>query len=259
MDRNEIIKKYARSDEEKLLLARICDLASAAQKQWRCVFSEFLTPAEQALIGRVTELNREVESAFFGGFDGAERKILALWPDAYTAPAPEEVPIDVVEIEIRFAEITHRDILGSLMGLQIQRNRVGDILDTLEKPAFLCLRSMTPFILENLTKIGRNGVKLSLGEIKAPPEQRYSEIRATVASLRLDSILAECFGLSRTKAADLVRSGIAQLNWEPADDVSREIREGDRLSLRGYGKAIVAEVGGESRKGRRYVTLHRLK
>ena len=137
MDRNSLIKKYARSDEEKLLLSHVCDLADRAQTQWRCVCTEFLTPAEQVFLERVTEIRREVEVMFWGGYDGAERRIMVLYPDEYSKPDLLDIPVDILEIKTRGGGITHRDILGSLMGLQIQRNRIGDILDKHTPPLFM--------------------------------------------------------------------------------------------------------------------------
>ena len=259
MDRNSLIKKYARSDEEKLLLSHVCDLADRAQTQWRSVCTEFLTPAEQVFLERVTEIRREVEVMFWGGYEGAERRIMVFYPDEYSKPDLLDIPVDILEIKTRGGGITHRDILGSLMGLQIQRNRIGDILDKHTPPLFMCHRDVSIFVMQNLEKIGRNGVEIAYGEIRALPEQEYDEHTVTVASVRLDSVVGEAFGISRTKAADKIRSGAVQVNWETADNTAMELKEGDSISLRGSGKAVLSEIGGTSKKGRVFLKIRVLK
>ena len=159
----------------------------------------------------------------------------------------------------QFARLTHRDVLGAVMGLGIERELVGDILPASDTARIICDAKIADFIVNNLTMIGAVGVKTALSDLAAipPREERTKEIRATVASLRLDSIAAAGFGISRSRAADDIAADKVKLNWQSAASASKTIKEGDVLSMRGRGRVEVTEVRGQTKKGRTVVVLNR--
>ena len=249
-----LVKKYGCGLEHKQLLSRIIDLAELAEKRAKPCYTGFLTPADQAFLLKITELNTVCRLEFYGGYPQAERKRAVVKP---MYECEEEVPpISVLAIECK-EKIGHRDILGSVMALGIKRDRVGDIIDGCTPPMLICDSGISPLIIEELKRVGRAGVKVHYTVIDNVPEPESVIRTATVASLRLDSIAAEGFRISRSKAADLIKSGIAQLNWSPCDNISASIAEGDKISLRGYGKIEVKKVGAQSKKGRTFVTIAR--
>ena len=159
----------------------------------------------------------------------------------------------------QFARLSHRDVLGALMGLGIERDRLGDLLVTNDSVKIICDSKMVAYLLTNLTKIGAVGVtceKSALEEI-APKEERCKEIRATVASLRIDSIAAAGFGSSRSRAAADIAADKVKLNWQAVKSASQTVKEGDIISMRGRGRLEIAEIRGQTKKGRTVVVLKR--
>ena len=144
------------------------------------------------------------------------------------------------------------------MGLGVERSSIGDILITSDTAKIICDIKIADFLCENLTAIGAAHVAAERAELEeiAPREERTKEIRATVASLRLDAIAAG-FGISRSRAADDISSDKVKLNWQSAGSASKNVRQGDVLSMRGRGRVEVTEVRGQTKKGRTVVVLHR--
>lgn len=241
--------------EEKQLLIRARDLAERAERQYCACFTPFLTPAEQALLQRVYGCSQDVALSFQGGYPEAERKMAVFTPVEFYGEIP--LPIDVLALEHKGDPLGHRDILGALMALGIKRDRIGDILDGCQPQLVLCDSTLTDYIISELKKAGRTSLEVRRGEITAPAEADYTEQTGTVASLRLDSIVAEGFRISRTKAAEQIKRGLVQLNWMPCEDCSRKIKAGDRISLRGSGKIELVDTGKQSRKGRTFITIRR--
>ena len=141
----------------------------------------------------------------------------------------------------------------------LERYCIGDIIATKELARILIDKKVADYFLSNLTHIGEARVAVSLGDLSsiAPKEERVKEIRATVASLRLDSIAASGFGMSRSKAADEIKAEKIKLNWQTAKNASQSIKQGDILSMKGRGRLEVAAIHGETKKGRIAVLLRR--
>ena len=238
---------------------RLCDLADNTTRTNRQNSTTFLTPAEIAEAKRFCHARRDVRYIFSGGFDGAERMRLFFLPDYISEEDfPLEDNIAAIYAKCPFGNPSHRDWLGSLMGLGIKRETVGDILALGDEGYILCTPQIADFICDNLTKIGRLGVKcreVPLSDIRVP-EPVFDVVSGTVASLRADTVLSLAFGISRTKVSDLIRDGKFSLDHTEELSPSREICEGALLSLRGYGRAKLAGIGGMSKKGRQFIELH---
>ena len=156
-------------------------------------------------------------------------------------------------------ELTHRDNQGSLVGLGIRRELLGDILVREDGADIIALADIAEFILMNYYKAGRTNLSLSQHTISEliVPQQKRTTITDTVASLRLDSVIASAFGLSRGKAAEAIGRGIVFVNHVEVTKPDFQVSEGDKLTLRGKGKACLLEVGGRSRKDRQYITIEK--
>ena len=200
-----------------------------------------------------------LRSLFYGGYEGAERVILLNLPEY--ADLEGENPLQVVRVKIseRGRSLTHRDYLGSLIGLGMKREMIGDILVRDDGADIIVLEEIADFILQNYCKAGR--VSLSLEKLDISqlivPKARVREITDTVASLRLDNIVASAFSLSRAKAAEAISRGIVFVNHMEMVKPDFQVKEGDKISLRGKGKACLREIGGRSRKDRQYIVIER--
>lgn len=247
----DFTSKYTDNDEEKILLRRLCDCLLKSEKTYSAVYSHFLTPAEQALAEKVDEFRGVLR--FEGGYEDAERRLCRMAKDEYCQD--DGVPIRLYKVHAPQAELSHRHILGSLMGLGIKREMIGDIQASGDMAYFFCHKSVADFVGLNLTKIGRYHVTVCEVDIAALAEPKTENRKINVSSLRLDSVAAECFGLSRTKAAELVKQGVVSVNWLSCTDTARMLKEGDKISLRGKGKARIGAVSGVSKKGRLFLEI----
>ena len=155
--------------------------------------------------------------------------------------------------------LTHRDFLGSLMGLGLTRGTIGDILVTESQCQVLALPKTAAFLLSDWESAGRVKLKtasLPLEELEIPA-QTCKEIRDTVSSLRLDNVLAAGFSVSRGRAAEAVEKGAVQVNWAVCQKPDKPVAAGDTITCRGMGKCVLDSVGGPTKKGRLPVVIRR--
>jgi len=259
MLKNTIIERTAQDPEDRLLLARIWDKYEQTQRKNIPGVTVFLSPREQQLAHHM--LNAAgIRSGyvFDGGYEDAERKILVFLPDWMEEPAGDEL----VFLRAAFhgdESLTHRDILGSLMGLGVTRERVGDILVSPHSADITASPSLREFFLREWDQAGR--VKLTVTEIRRDelsiPQTQVKVIRDTVSSLRLDAVAATAFSMSRGRAAELIAAGKVSLDHIPCLKGDKTVGEGAIISARGFGKARLAQVGGLSKKGRTGITIER--
>ena len=238
--------------EEQELLKRAEDLGRRCMRKWEATHTGFLTPAEQQLLKTWFHPEPGCMLRFDGGYDEAERCIALFCPEEMTDEGGSE--LCAVHYRAYFGQPGHRDYLGALLASGISRDRVGDILINGEDAWVFCL----PGILGHLLSIDRIGrITVRGEEIRAEevpvPKRVTREVSFTVMSMRTDAVAAGMFHLSRSRCADLIREGLLSLNYSVCEKTDAEVREGDVLSLRGYGKGRVAELGGNSRKGRQFV------
>ena len=192
----------------------------------------------------------------FGGKEDCERKVAFFLPYYL-----EETDFDIGEIikavRIRsyFGKPVHRDYLGAVLGLGIERDRIGDLLVFDDTAYLFCLSPVVSVLLQELEKVGRVSVKseqVALSDVPIP-ERKVKKITFTVKSLRLDAVTGDMFGVSRTLAAELIREGAVTLNYSICEKVDATVKEGDTLSVRGKGKGRISQIGGRSRKDRLFV------
>ena len=243
-------------ESSSMLIAHMDDLANKAVKTG-CAASKFLTPAEAQSISNSFSQRRDVTLTFEGGFEGAERT-RAVFTNPDWGKYERDDLLTALKISHRPQDsLGHRDILGALMGLGIERDTIGDIVVSDELTALVCLPDLSGYIADNLTKAGRIGISVSEISLDNMParEEELTIKTDTVASLRLDAVLCVAFGLPRTKAAELITAGYVSLNHQTCLRPDKEISEYALLSVRGYGRAKLLEIGGESRKGRTFIQI----
>ncbi len=245
--------------EEKLLLALAEDKARQCEHNQILTHTGFLSLAEQAILERA-----QPQGLLWGGYEDAERKLLLFlpeWMEREDALQGEDCPLAVLRVTLAKGApaLTHRDYLGSLLALGVERSVAGDILVREGGADIVVLRDMAVFLQQNWTQAGRAALQtevLPLSELRQAA-YRVVEKRDTVASLRLDSVLAAMFSLSRGNAQEAVRQGLVAVNGRLAVKPDSLLTEGDRVSLRGKGKAVLKEVGGKSRKDRDCIVFER--
>lgn len=237
--------------DDALLKARITDAVNISRARKNPQFVGFLTEKESLLAKRLVKSLHCEGTLFWGGYEGAERLCFGAFPD-FMGPVAESFPIDALTATFRTEDkLTHRDFLGTLMSLGINRDTVGDILIEDGRCVLFVRSSVVPFIVSQLQKVGGVGLKVEQGFEEPLPLGRGTEpITDTIASPRLDCMVAALTGLSREKSAGLITAGLVQLNASEKFSLSAEVEEGDKLSIRGYGKFLVEGIGPPTKKGR---------
>ena len=263
MDKAKLLDRLGATGEDRLLLAKVLDRAGQAQSRNIPAATDFLSPQQQALASDLMRLAGipETGAVLLGGYDGAERNILLFLPDWLDADsAGSQSPIRCLRATFRAEEkLSHRDFLGSLMGMGIVREKLGDILVGPDSADLVVLDTVADFLLQSWDSAGR--AKLTVTEIDPAhihiPQVQCQEVRDTVSSLRLDAVASTGFRISRGKAADLIASGRVQANWRDCTKPDRLLAAGDTVSARGFGKFELTEVGGVTKKGRTSIVLKR--
>lgn len=263
MNKTELLTRLARDGEERLLLARTMDKLELAGRRNIPAHTAFLSPRERAAVETLISAAGHPPHLFYGGFEGAERTICVFLPD-WQEPedylAGEDCPLTALRCTFpQDAGLTHRDFLGGILGLGLDREKLGDLLVSPGVCDILLLKEIEDFLLLHLESAGRTRLKVApvaLSEL-TPPKVEVKLIRDTVATLRLDAVAASAFSLPRSRAADLISSGRVQLNHRECTKPDRTVAQGDAISCRGMGKAVVKTAGGLSKKGRIMIELER--
>lgn len=250
-------------NEREALISHASDLKEKSANESVVVCTSFLSVSELSDIIKLERVNSEfVDTFYYGGYNDAERKTAIFVPKFYCVTdetlesflSENGNPLALLKItKDKFASVSHRDYLGALIGLGIKRETVGDILTNENGCYIFCLKSMSSFISENLKKAGRAQLKISVCEdfkSEQLPENKTQIVFTTVASPRLDCIVASAFKLSRNNAASMILQGLVFVNSQQALKADRVIAEGDTIALRGKGKVVAKEIIGESKKGR---------
>lgn len=236
---------------DDILFRRIAELSDRSNARNIYTFGDFLSPADCAEIERM-RLSAPV--SFFGGADFCERK-MPRFGSAESCGYEEGFPISVIcigQTDGKFSEpLTHRDFLGSIMGLGIDRSKTGDIFVG-GSVAYACVHSnLAEFIVQNLTRCGRSSVAARI--VPKVPDglaPKREERIVSVSSVRLDAMICRVYGLSREEGADLFREGRVYVCGRQISSPSYVPKEGDEVSVRGRGKLILNGAAGKTAKGK---------
>ena len=236
------------SDPDETWRSRVRDAIALAQKRGRPCFVGFLDEHQRA----VTEpLLRGQVYAYDGGYPDAQRTMLAVCPPGGSV---EECRFPYAALGFTYrteAALTHRDFLGSLLACGVKREAIGDILCGQGLAVAFVSEELVPFLEQQLTRVGREGVRACpYYDGPLPQAARLIDRRDTVASARLDCVVASLAGCSRSGAAERIAAGLVSINHLPCMTPSRDVKEGDVLSLRGVGRFRVDELHEVTRKGR---------
>jgi len=242
--------------EDELLIATIEDKLRQSADQNIVTNTGFLDGRQCAL---VLQQFKGARFTLWGGFEDAERRVMVVLPDYVEAINDEYDPLALIRVTAPKATrpLDHRDYLGSLLALQISRDVIGDIIVSEHGADIVVLKSISEFILTNYTQAGHTSLSCELLPIDQidTGTPTIKEKKDTVASLRLDNVVAAIFNFSRTKAQDAVKSGLVYLNNQQCLKPDASVALGDKIVLRGRGKAILKEIGGNTKKNRIYITI----
>lgn len=255
MNREALLNQFSNA-EQKLEFSKILDGAAVCLKQHEPVFSGFLDPLKAgAFVHAVLrEESLPVNVVSFGGYPQAERRMLGLCPGDM-ALSDEDFPIDAVEMtyNAKFGRPpSHRDFLGALLGLGIERRSVGDIVPAPGRALVVVHRKLAGYVCANMEKAGSTRVKADvkrLADVTFPQSSKQAR-KITLSSLRIDNVVSACFHVSRREAAALIAAERVYVNWIPVSGPSKPVSEKDAVTVRGMGRVEIGEMAGRTKKGK---------
>lgn len=247
--------------EEKEFIDQILNWRDYVEQKYAPKLTDFLNPREQQVLKLVIG-KQDMNLSFFGGNSQTERKRALLYPDYYQI-SENDFKVSLFEIEYpqKFFNLSHPQVLGSLMSLGLKREKFGDILIVGGKVQFFCTEEIENYILLELKSIAKANIQL----LKLPlsqgllPDENWKEQTITVSSLRLDTVIASIFHLSRQKSQYLISGGLVKVNWTPIENTAFELAEGDTVSVRGYGRSKVFTIEGKTKKEKWRIIIGRQK
>lgn len=246
------------TEEERMLASKLYNMIYLCREKYIPRFTFFLDIGKKNLCEEILKSENFTDFLFYGGYDEAERTVLGLYPP-YSLPEENQFP--VVGIKFRFSKLSklsHKDFLGALMSYKIKRETIGDILiDNEECSAVVFIYdTVVDMILSEVRKIGSAGVTAEIcSEKPEKPENSFTVINGTVASLRTDAVLSLVTKLSREKSAAIIQSTGIDINYKKYFESDRLLKGSDIFSVKGYGKYIIDEIGGISKKGRIHISV----
>lgn len=218
---------------------RIIDLSERAYEKGVYAFSDFLNPTE---VAEIKEIKLPTERTFFGGAEFSERVVVRLGSKEEFM-YEEDFPVDLIKItpiSVKFCKpVTHRDFLGAILNLGVDRGKVGDIFTDSVVGYVAVINTLTDFLTENLVKVGANAVKTT--KTQSVPDEfkpKTQELTVIVPSLRADAVIAKVYNLSRDASVELFFKEKVAVNGKTSTENARPLRCEEVVSVRGFGKFI---------------------
>jgi RNA-binding protein YlmH len=244
--------------EELMLQKRLVELSKISYQREIVTYSDFLNLNELNILHTTPKNLFYSQFETFGGYEFGERQMVAFLPDALCYE--KNYPISIIKIEPlqrKFAEkLSHRDYLGSILNLGIDRSKMGDIIVEEDYAIIFVHKSLEAFMLEEVTRIKHTQVLLTvINEINEEYQPKFKEIKGTVSSLRLDSLLSLAFSSSRSKLVEYIENGRVFVNGKLVTSNGYQIKKSDIVSVRGLGRFRFNECLSQTKKGREFVSL----
>ncbi|GAF16461.1 LOW QUALITY PROTEIN: hypothetical protein JCM19046_903 [Bacillus sp. JCM 19046] len=219
--------------------------------------TDFLDPRQQDILAAIIGKDDAYELQFFGGADGCERKRASIRP-AYLNDEPVEWNMTFLKASFssKFTSLAHRDVLGALMNTGLKREKFGDIAIHDNYFLIACTDNSATYVRMSLEQVGRTSVQFEEMD-QSLLEEDWTETEILLSSLRLDSVIAAVYGLSRGKAAEAIVKGLVKVNWKKTENTAFRLDANDYLSLRGYGRGKIITINGTTKKDKLKVTVGR--
>lgn len=240
--------------DEHRFVDRVQEWIDRAAEHHAIKQTDFLDPRQIFIVQSLANRNGEVQLRLDGGYPEAERRRAIIMP-GYRDPDEEPAAVSLIAVtseDARFAKLQHGDFLGSLLGVGIKREKIGDIHIGEQSCHCLVASEMADYVRLHLNQVHRLEVvteMLPLDRLRTSG-QPLETMQITVASLRLDGIVSDVYRLSRAKVLQPIRTGRCKVNWKPEEDPSHLLKAGDVVSFQGFGRFRLLEVEGETKKGR---------
>ena len=254
--------------EDKLIIAKLMDKIKICKTRNKIVHTEFLSIYEKQIIQKELNRNKIKNYIFFGGYEGAEGEILVIYPEKLGKDIAEKNLENILKaIKIKLpkeleGKYSHRDYLGCVMKTGLNRNRIGDIIVHEDGAYIIVLNENAEYIaefLKGIIKFSKSQIEVvEYYEIKTK-EIELEEKQITVASMRLDNIVAETIRISRSKAEELINAEKVYINTKVETKGAKNVGSGDVLAIRGKGKFIIGEILGNNKKGKMIVEVKKYK
>lgn len=246
--------------EELLLRKRLADLSSQAFQRDIVVFSDFLNLNELNVLHSLPKNLLSSRYETFGGYESSERQMAAFLPETlyyeYTYPFQAIV---IRPLNAKFAEkLTHRDYLGSIMNLGVDRSKFGDIIVKEDSAVVFVCGEIAGYVSDNLSRIRHTAVtceKVEITDFSYEPE--FTEVKGTVPSIRLDTVMSVAFPMSRNKLTAYIEGGKVFVNGKLVTGNGYRLEEGDLISVRGMGRIAYQGILSETKKGRYYISVRK--
>lgn len=266
MDRTTL-NKYKNADE-KILISKIIDKITFCNSKNQIQVTDFLDLAQQNLVSKFMNSQNIKNYIFYGGYEEAERKVVIIYPEKLENVIKENKIsfnewLKVIKITLpneNKGKYEHRIYLGGLMKLGIKREKVGDILVDENGADVIIHKNILNFVLTNITELTRFQ-KAKIEEINLDalrkPNLDKEQITITVSSMRLDNIISELAKCSRGKASKIIEQERVFVNYEITLKQTKEIKEKDKITIRGKGRFEIKEILGNTRKGKMTVLIEK--
>lgn len=257
MDKQKILNKYSKP-EDKLLISKMLDKIESCKSKNRLETTDFLDENQAHILEKILIAEDVKNYILDGGIENAERKILAFFPNKFESIVNNKniLPIKALRIELSkemHGKYSHRDYLGGLIKLGIKREKIGDILVFKDGADILILNEISKFVLTNITSLTRFGkAKINLINLDEIRKKIINKelIEINIPSMRVDSIVSEILRTSRNKAEEVINEGRAFINHEEVLKITKQVKEGDLLTIRGKGRFEIEKIEGTTRSGR---------
>ncbi|WAA10648.1 RNA-binding protein [Fervidibacillus albus] len=247
--------------EEREIIDTVFNWCHYVETYYSPKLTDFLNPRQQFITRSIIGSDRAYKVAFFGGLDSSENKRALIYPDYFT-PELDNFQISLFDIAYpeKFAKLTHRQILGSLMGLGLKREKFGDILINHDYAQFFAAKEIAEYIRLHFHSVGK--VSVSIKELPLtmakPFCENWMEMNVTVPSLRIDAVVAQSGKQSRQRVQKWIEQGLVKVNWALIENPAFSVREGDVISVRGLGRFKVMSVEGKTKRDKWRLTVGKL-
>ena len=261
----EILNEY-REKDDKILLAQILDKVEMVDNKNKIENTDFLDLAQIELVQKFINKIKIENYMSYGGFEQAERKMFVFYPDKFNETVVEKNLANIVKI-IRIelpddlkGKYTHRDYLGAVIKLGVERKKVGDIIVDNNGADIIIDKDISKFLLENLgslTRFSKSTITEEDVENLRTVEIKKEEIEIIVSSLRLDNVISELARCSRNKGLDIINMVRVFVNFQCETKKTKQIKPGDMVTIRGKGRFYIKDIVGQTRSGRTIIKVEK--
>ncbi|MHC5249573.1 YlmH family RNA-binding protein [Enterococcus sp. LJL90] len=254
---NANVYQHFRRDEHPFI-DTVADWIERVSLQYSPYLTYFLDPRQAYIVETLVQQQEDVKFKFYGGYPEAERFRCMIYPEYYE---PEDTDFEIQLFEVnypqKFSTLSHGKILGSLIGAGVQRDSFGDIITDGEQWQVFIAKEVSNFIVSQVTKVGNISVRLEELDASQFVESidKWSIETITASSLRLDVIISNVYNISRQRSKQLIESGKVKVNWGETLKPDFPVDLLDIISVRGFGRIQLNEIGDKTKKDKYRITI----